>query len=197
MNNLYKILNIDKSATPDQIKKSYFELAKKYHPDSADESEVHKFYEVSEAYQVLSDPEERRAYDLTLGGGKIEKVLVEEPPAHPTIFKEEEPKDEDFRKKEMYRFRRRIFLKGILRVIGFTIFLAVIGYVLSYVLSGHLSIGWIAGLAVGLVWGISRNFDVGSFIKSKNSQLIVRIIGWVLLIGGAGYFVWLVLNRFI
>jgi hypothetical protein len=194
MNDLYKILGIEKTASFDQIKKAYFEMAKKYHPDSSNKAELEKFYEICEAYQVLSDKEDRRAYDLTLGGGKIEKVLVEEPPAHPTIFKDGAPKDEEFRKKEMFRFRRRIFLQGILRVIGFTVFLTIIGYILSFVLDGNLSIGLIAGLAIGLVWGINRNFDVASFIHSSKKLLAARIIGWILLVGGVGYFGWLVLK---
>ena len=199
MKDLYKILGIEKTATSEEIKKAYFEMAKKYHPDSSDQSEVQKFYEVSEAYQILSDEEERRAYDLTLGGGKIEKILVEEEPVHPTIFKDEstEAGADQYRKKEMRSFKRRILWQGILRVIGFAIFLAIIGYVFSFVLSGHLIIGCIAGAIAGLVWGINRNFDVGSFIGSHKKQLFVRIIGWLLLIGGVGYFGWLILNKLI
>jgi len=191
MKDLYKILGIEKTALPEEVKKAYFEMAKKYHPDSADETEVQKFYEIAEAYQILSDDKERRAYDLTLGGGKIEKVLVDETPAHPTIFKEEAPKDEEFRKKEMYRFRRAIFWKGVFRVMGFSILMSVFGYVLAFILGGVLNVGLLIGFAVGLVWGVNRNFDVSSFIKSSKKQLFVRIIGWGLLVGGVGYFGWL------
>ena len=57
MKNLYEILGIEKTATPERIKKAYFIMAKKYHPDSADEAEVQKYYEVEEAYQILSTEE--------------------------------------------------------------------------------------------------------------------------------------------
>ena len=53
----YKILGVDKSATPKDIKKAYYQLAKKYHPDTnnKDPTSAKKFQDVSEAYEVLSD----------------------------------------------------------------------------------------------------------------------------------------------
>jgi curved DNA-binding protein len=60
----YKILGVSKNATAAQIKKEYRKMARKYHPDvnSASDSEQ-KFKEVGEAYDVLKDPEKRKAYD--------------------------------------------------------------------------------------------------------------------------------------
>lgn len=63
----YGILNIPKEATEQQIKKAYKKLAMKWHPDkNVDNPEIaeKKFKEVSEAYQVLSDPEKRKKYDM-------------------------------------------------------------------------------------------------------------------------------------
>lgn len=57
----YKVLGVDKNATDEQIKTSYRELAKKYHPDVGGDPE--KMKEVNAAYTVLSDPQERAAYD--------------------------------------------------------------------------------------------------------------------------------------
>ncbi len=58
----YKILGVEKSASKDDIKKAFYKLAHKYHPDKkgGDES---KFKEVNEAYQVLSDDQKRQNYD--------------------------------------------------------------------------------------------------------------------------------------
>jgi curved DNA-binding protein len=64
----YKILGVDKSATQDEIKKAYRKLAMKHHPDrnAGNKSSEEKFKEITEANEVLSDPEKRKKYD-TLG----------------------------------------------------------------------------------------------------------------------------------
>ena len=60
----YKILDVKKDASADDIKKTYRRLARKYHPDvSKEENAEEKFKEVKEAYEVLKDPEKRKAYD--------------------------------------------------------------------------------------------------------------------------------------
>jgi molecular chaperone DnaJ len=62
----YKLLNVDKNASDAEIKKSYRSLAMKFHPDrNADNPEAAevKFKQIKEAYEVLSDPKKRSAYD--------------------------------------------------------------------------------------------------------------------------------------
>ncbi|PWQ94840.1 DnaJ C-terminal domain-containing protein [Leucothrix arctica] len=60
----YKILGVSKTADKDEIRKSYRQLARKYHPDVSKESDAEaRFKEVSEAYEVLSDAKKRAEYD--------------------------------------------------------------------------------------------------------------------------------------
>ncbi len=61
----YKLLEIDKKASADEIKKAYRKLAMKYHPDKNQgnaEAET-KFKKINQAYEILSNPEQRAAYD--------------------------------------------------------------------------------------------------------------------------------------
>ncbi|XP_072040342.1 dnaJ homolog subfamily A member 3, mitochondrial-like isoform X2 [Amphiura filiformis] len=61
----YKILGVSKNADQKEIKKAYFNLAKKYHPDKnkEDPDAAKKFAEVAEAYEILGDAAKRREYD--------------------------------------------------------------------------------------------------------------------------------------
>ncbi|MBD0300652.1 MAG: DnaJ domain-containing protein, partial [Tolypothrix sp. T3-bin4] len=61
----YAILGVSKTATPEEIKQAFRKLARKYHPDvnpNNKQAEA-RFKEVSEAYEVVSDPDKRKKYD--------------------------------------------------------------------------------------------------------------------------------------
>lgn len=72
MKNYYSILEVKESSSQDDIKKSYRILSKRYHPDlNNDPLAEDKFKEISEAYQILSDPIKRRNYDASRGNTRF------------------------------------------------------------------------------------------------------------------------------
>lgn len=62
---LYKVLGVSETASQQEIKKAYRELAKKYHPDknAGDAQAAERFKEISEAYSILGDEKKRKQYD--------------------------------------------------------------------------------------------------------------------------------------
>ena len=69
-NNYYDILQINKNASQEIIEKAYKVLVKKYHPDLQEDDLKHEYEEklklINEAYEILSDEEKRKQYDLEL-----------------------------------------------------------------------------------------------------------------------------------
>lgn len=61
----YDVLGVSRNASPEEIKKAYRQMAKKYHPDvnKEDENAAEKFKEVAEAYEILGDDQKRATYD--------------------------------------------------------------------------------------------------------------------------------------
>jgi molecular chaperone DnaJ len=85
--NLYEVLEVEANCTPEELKQSYRRLARQYHPDSNTQdpkAEAH-FKEISQAYEILSDPERRANYDRfgsdagagqnPFGGGSVQDIF--------------------------------------------------------------------------------------------------------------------------
>ncbi|MCI5189281.1 MAG: J domain-containing protein, partial [Candidatus Electrothrix sp. AS4_5] len=75
MENFYEVLGVPEDAEKEEIKKSFRNLAKQYHPDIT-KGDDEQFRKISQAYKVLSSPEARNDYDKTLkiyrsGSGKL------------------------------------------------------------------------------------------------------------------------------
>ena len=74
---LYAVLGVARTATADEIKKAYRQLARQLHPDAnpGDAEAEARFKEVAVAYEVLSDPEKRQRYD-TFGIDGLRGTLI-------------------------------------------------------------------------------------------------------------------------
>jgi DnaJ-class molecular chaperone len=91
--NYYQLLEIDKTATIQEIKTSYRKLSLKYHPDKSEEKDKiineQKFKEITEAYSILSDPDKRNKYDHPIQQQQminINDMIQQMMKLHQTIF---------------------------------------------------------------------------------------------------------------
>ncbi len=95
----YAILELHRSAKPEQIKAAYRRLARQHHPDlnPGDGAAEARFKDVSEAYRVLADPDQRRHYDhfglipkASAGPADPSSQPMRQPPARPSSFEQVE-----------------------------------------------------------------------------------------------------------
>lgn len=86
MQDPYEVLGVAKTATPEEIRKAYRQLAKKLHPDlnPGDKKAEERFKEVSVANDLLSDPDKRRRYDA----GEIDASGAEKAPPNARYYRE-------------------------------------------------------------------------------------------------------------
>lgn len=198
MKSHYEILGISNSAQQQEIKKAYFELAKKYHPDSGNEQELQKFNEITQAYKTLSDKELKKVYDLTLDAG-LEIIKAKETevasvsPVEPTIHVQ---KRELFRDVELKEFHRNRLKRAIFRVISLTAFFGLIGLVVDWFLGGRWHLGFLAGLLMGFSISLRKNFDVSTFFESSKKAKLLNLILWIMFITGFLYF-FVILGNFV
>jgi curved DNA-binding protein CbpA len=89
----YEILQVDSNAEADVIAAAYRRLAQKYHPDATnDPSAAEGMKELNEAFEVLGDPEKRKAYDQEKGFSRSAAEGESEPSAaHPTRYRDAQP----------------------------------------------------------------------------------------------------------
>lgn len=100
----YEILQVSPNADAETIRRVYRLQARRFHPDNLETGDAEAFKKISEAYEVLSDPERRESYDQEhRQARRREAVGVAEPPPAPSLM------DEMQRREEILRllYRRR------------------------------------------------------------------------------------------
>ena len=99
MPDYYQILGVEKTASAEELKKAYRKLAVKYHPDKNPEGEE-KFKEIAEAYEVLSNEDKRRRYDMG-GMGGLEGIQINPHDIFKHFFGGEDPFEQMFMGNQM------------------------------------------------------------------------------------------------
>jgi DnaJ-class molecular chaperone len=77
--NFYGVLQVPEDAEPAAIRHAFRVLARRFHPDAGIGSSVQKFRDVTEAYDVLSDPQRRREHDIDLARSRAHTHVRAEP----------------------------------------------------------------------------------------------------------------------
>jgi len=192
MKNFYQILGIKHGASLEEIKKAYFAMAKKYHPDSGNHIEVERFYQITEAYKFLSDSSKKEEYDLGVSKKKKVDDLFKDVSYKAPSYHSGSSVTDESRQKEAESFYRTQLVHGFIRVTGLASLFSVAGYLASVFFDGQWYFGVLAGFLIGFVWSLHRNFDVRSFVQSTKKQRIFDYLSWVLFGMGVLYFLVLI-----
>lgn len=190
--NFYETLGLKQSATEADIKNAYRDLAKKYHPDvNHSLGAAKKFKEGHKAYAILSDATERKLYDDSLLSDKIPKDIFTQPKtdqAAQAAYTSPERAEEEKRKQaEIRKYRKRLIVQAVIKIILNSLAGMFAGYVLitSLQMLEHRStqINWfsifqfgggISGLILLFIWSIDRYFKVETFIPKSKHRMLFR-----------------------
>jgi len=196
MKDPYHTLGINKDVTAEDVKKAYFDLAKKYHPDGGDEQMIEKFHDIAKAYRLLTNKEERRIYDLSQETD-IDKDIYAEVTKHPTRHPEER-KDRGEREKEYRAFKKMILLRAIAKTIILSIIIGIIGGTFGALFNEpYPLISFIIAFLMGGAFGFYQYFDIDSMLSKTGQGELIKRLGMIAFVGGVGYFVWLVVNNYV
>lgn len=202
MENLYHILEVSSSAKPAEIKRAYFRLAKKYHPDAGRSQDIEQFKLIAQAYKILSNPLERAVYDQGLKKEPTPEQVVDNfvrdhtyaadasAASDPRILRKQE--------RELRQYRRRLILKALFYILLVSIVASLMGggmvVLFKFLLeraTGEIFSrfyelgGLLAGLVLGLILSLDHHFDLESYLSFKYQHLVkhLRVFLFTLAIG--------------
>ena len=126
MADYYEILGVSRQASNQEIKSSFKKLALLYHPDRnpGNPQAEDKFKQINEAYQVLSDANDKLIYDLKLNGQYIPQVPVypEYESSSRREYKYRQPRSEAYEPRFTKEQIRKVYIAGTLFFVGIVIF---------------------------------------------------------------------------
>ncbi len=180
--NYYEILGVSQDATEENIKKTYRQLAKKYHPDK-DEGNEDQFKQINLAYATLSDSLKRADYDAQLSQSF---VRTEAPEAQAETETEKAPSEKSL-------FAAAYFRTAFSALIGAAIggFLELLVWYLfggeKFSLQGVIwSVAW--GGVLGFLWGADLNFKMEDLLGSGYLERTYTFLRTALFGLGGAYF---------
>ncbi|MDP3999941.1 MAG: DnaJ domain-containing protein [bacterium] len=163
----YDVLGVARTATEDDIKKSYRTLAREYHPDVNKGAEAEeRFKKINEAYGTLSDSLKRADYDQSLADTGV-KGAGPAPAGGPAGAAQAEAAaaETPFRQAMVRAALLRTFIFGMIAALAGGLLAVALGFLTESAFSVTTTIqGAIPGLLVGLLWGADYNFKVESFL---------------------------------
>src|SRR5690606_37188573 len=158
MESPHQILGVKASATQEEIKKMYRQLAQRYHPDSGNQANAKRFAQVTEAYRLLKgvEPEFQEEREET----KEEKGVV----LRQNLYKE---RIHPGRERQQEAFYRTHLYQAILKMVGMAfvgaVFLGFMGFLSGF----YPFLGMALGLLIGGMSGLRRFFDLKTFLNAK------------------------------
>ena len=183
MRNYYQVLQVSATASTEDIKHAFFQLAKVLHPDLNHASDAkERFEELNEAFRVLSHPEERALYDATLKEPKVTKD---------TFKKTSGFADEEQKKATIRQYRKTLIMRAIVRISWTSLTTMLIWYVVTLLANVSLFrnsslwsdllaqtyspfslIALVMGLVTGALLMIDKLFKIETFITTTRWRLL-------------------------
>jgi len=191
----YHTLGVSPDSETSEIKKAYFELAKKYHPDSNNSAEVKKFQQITEAYKTLTNADLKKLYDETLKTGLdiLEKAEAHMAPEKASELNFQPQKRDKQRELEFEAYQKNRYWQAVFRVLLLVILATSFGFFLTLLVGGIIFVNGAVGAVVGLSFSLQKNFDIKTFFDAPKKSTRFKMLLSVLIVGGILYFLSLLL----